>query len=100
MHLSLPHWPGYRLLRQPHSVTSYLVIVTGALVLFLPFLGSTHLFDWDEVNFAESSREMLVSGNYAIPQIDFQPFWQKPPLVFWLQALSMKVFGINEFAAR
>lgn len=59
-----------------------------------------HLFDWDEINFAEASREMLLTGNYAIPQIDFQPFWEKPPLFFWLQAASMKIFGVNEFAAR
>ena len=59
-----------------------------------------HLFDWDELNFAESSREMLVSGNYFQVQINFEPFQEKPPLFFWFQSLSMKIFGINEFAAR
>lgn len=77
-----------------------LLIVLGGAVLFIPFLGTTHLFDWDEINFAEASREMLVTGNYSIPQINFQPFWEKPPLFFWLQVMSMKVFGVNEFAAR
>ena len=67
---------------------------------FLPYLGSVHLFDWDEINFAESAREMILTGNYARVQIDFQPFWEKPPLFFWLQVLAMKAFGINEFAAR
>lgn len=76
-----------------------LIVVLGSL-LFIPFLGATHLFDWDEINFAESSREMILTGNYSIPQIAFQPFWEKPPVFFWLQVLSMKVFGINEFAAR
>lgn len=76
------------------------LIVLGAALLFVPFLGATHLFDWDEINFAEASREMLVTRNYAIPQIAFEPFWEKPPLFFWLQALCMNVFGINEFAAR
>lgn len=69
-------------------------------IFFLPFLGSVRLFDWDEVNFAESAREMIVSGNYTTVQIDFQPFWEKPPLFFWLQVLAMKLFGVNEFAAR
>ena len=77
-----------------------LFIVLAAIILFIPFLGTTHLFDWDEINFAEASREMLVTGNYSIPQINFEPFWQKPPLFFWLQAISMKIFGVNEFAAR
>lgn len=77
-----------------------LIITLGATLLFVPYLGATHLFDWDEINFAEASREMLVTGNFAIPQIGFEPFWEKPPLFFWLQALCMKLFGVNEFAAR
>jgi 4-amino-4-deoxy-L-arabinose transferase-like glycosyltransferase len=76
------------------------VVAVLAILFFIPFLGRVHLFDWDEINFAESAREMLVTGNYLRVQIDYQPFWEKPPLFIWLQALSMKVFGINEFAAR
>lgn len=71
-----------------------------AIVFFVPFLGKVHLFDWDEINFAESAREMLITGNYLRVQIDYQPFWEKPPLFIWLQVLSMKAFGVNEFAAR
>lgn len=82
------------------KIPAIIWLVLGAAILFLPFLGSTHLFDWDEVNFAEASREMLITKNYFIPQINFQPFWEKPPLFFWLQASSMSVFGVNEFAAR
>tara|TARA_Y100000589_G_scaffold325106_1_gene362390 strand:+ start:12427 stop:14064 length:1638 start_codon:yes stop_codon:yes gene_type:complete len=77
-----------------------LTIAFFAALLFIPFLGNVHLFDWDEINFAEAAREMLVTGNYATVQIDFMPFWEKPPLFFWFQALSMKLFGVNEFAAR
>ena len=77
-----------------------LIIVISAIFFFIPFLGSVHLFDWDEINFAESAREMIVTGNFSRVQIDFHPFWEKPPLFFWIQALSMKLFGINEFAAR
>jgi hypothetical protein len=70
------------------------------LLLFVPFLGGVHLFDWDEINFAESAREMILTGDYLTVRIDFIPFWQKPPLFIWMQVLSMKMFGINEFAAR
>jgi 4-amino-4-deoxy-L-arabinose transferase-like glycosyltransferase len=77
-----------------------LIIGISAILLFIPFLGSVHLFDWDEINFAESAREMIVTGNFSRVQIDFHPFWEKPPLFFWMQVLSMKMFGINEFAAR
>ncbi|OJJ17226.1 hypothetical protein BKI52_31455 [marine bacterium AO1-C] len=80
-------------------VISWLIAI-GAALLFIPFLGVVHLFDWDEINFAESAREMLVTQDFARVQIDFKPFWEKPPLFFWLQAASMEVFGVNEFAAR
>ncbi len=77
-----------------------ILIALGALLLFVPFLGGLHLFDWDEINFAESAREMILTGDYLTVQIDFVPFWQKPPLFIWMQVISMKIFGINEFAAR
>ncbi|MCS7029627.1 MAG: glycosyltransferase family 39 protein [Bacteroidia bacterium] len=76
-----------------------IVLLLGAAA-YLPFIGRAHLFDWDEINFAECAREMLISQNYLQVQVDFKPFWEKPPLFMWLQALCMKIFGINEFAAR
>lgn len=76
-----------------------LIALIGGLV-FIPFIGNCPLFDWDEVNFAECAREMIVSGNYSQVQLNFRPFWEKPPMFIWFQVLSMKVFGINEFAAR
>jgi 4-amino-4-deoxy-L-arabinose transferase-like glycosyltransferase len=48
--------------RKSIEYTSLLIILTGA-AFFLPFLGAVHLFDWDEINFAESAREMIGSGN-------------------------------------
>ncbi len=69
-------------------------------LFFLPFLGNVHLFDWDEINFAELAREMVVADNWLNLQINYQSFTEKPPMFFWFQALSMDVFGVNEFAAR
>jgi 4-amino-4-deoxy-L-arabinose transferase-like glycosyltransferase len=77
-----------------------LALACYAGVLFFPALGAAHLFDWDELNFAEITREMIATGDYFRVHIDFQPFWEKPPLFFWLQAASMKLWGENEFAAR
>lgn len=82
------------------SKYAYLIAALAGLLLFVPFIGNLHLFDWDEINFAECAREMIVSKDYLNVQIKFQPFWEKPPLFIWMQVLSMKVFGINEFAAR
>jgi len=77
-----------------------LLIVLAGIVLFVPFLGVVHLFDWDEINFAEAAREMIVTGDYTRVRIDYQPFWEKPPLFIWTQVASMRLFGVNEFAAR
>ncbi|MBS1936941.1 MAG: glycosyltransferase family 39 protein, partial [Bacteroidetes bacterium] len=62
--------------------------------------GAVHLFDWDEINFAEIAREMLATHNWLQPQIGYVPFYEKPPLFMWMQAVSMAVFGVGEFAAR
>jgi 4-amino-4-deoxy-L-arabinose transferase-like glycosyltransferase len=83
-----------------NTTLPYLAIIAGGLLLFLPFLGAVALFDWDEINFAEIAREMIVTKDYLTVQINYQPFWEKPPLFIWMQVLSMKLFGIDEFAAR
>jgi 4-amino-4-deoxy-L-arabinose transferase-like glycosyltransferase len=88
------------MINQSKPIIIQILIAAIAALLFIPFLGGVHLFDWDEINFAESAREMIVSGNYLTVQIDFLPFWEKPPLFIWMQVLSMKMFGVNEFAAR
>ena len=76
------------------------LIVVGALILYLPALGKVNLFDWDEINFAEAAREMIATRDYLTVKINYIPFWEKPPLFIWMQVISMKIFGINAFAAR
>lgn len=77
-----------------------LLVLCGLSLFFFIGLGLVHLFDWDEINFAESAREMIESGDYMRVQINYQSFWEKPPFFFWLQVVAMKVFGITEFASR
>ncbi|NNE30158.1 MAG: glycosyltransferase family 39 protein, partial [Saprospiraceae bacterium] len=77
----------------------WILLLLGAL-FFIPFLGGVHLFDWDEINFATIAQEMVLTGDYLQVKVGGHPFWEKPPLFFWLQAISFTVFGINEFAAR
>lgn len=83
-----------------HRSRSLLLVGLVSLLLFVPFLGSVRLFDWDEINFAEAAREMIVTGDYLHVHIDYAPFYEKPPLFIWAQVASMQMFGINEFAAR
>ncbi|PMD96192.1 glycosyl transferase [Siphonobacter sp. BAB-5405] len=83
-----------------NRLTTLVLIALVAGLFFIPFLGGVHLFDWDEINFAEISREMLVLNDYLRVHVDFKPFWEKPPFFFWLQSLAMHTFGVGEFAAR
>lgn len=72
-----------------------------AIAVRVATLGAYPLFDPSESRYAEMARKMLETGNWLVPQYDYgTPFWGKPPLAFWLSALSMLVFGVNEFGAR
>lgn len=72
----------------------------GLVLFFAAGTGRVHLFDWDEINFAESAREMLVTRDFLHVQVDFSNFHEKPPFFFWMQALAMEVLGVGEVAAR
>lgn len=72
----------------------------GLALLFFWRLGQPGLMDPDEGRYAEVAREMLVTGNYWLPQLNFVPYLEKPPLVYWLTALSLWLGGLKEWAAR
>ena len=76
-----------------------LLIFFGIVTLFLP-LSFAPLFDLDEGAFSEATREMLHSGNYLTTYLDGALRFDKPILIYWLQAFSVKLFGLNEFALR
>lgn len=76
-----------------------LLIVTAALRVGI--LNEYPLTDKTEARYAEIARIMLVTGDWITPRLEPEvPFWGKPPLSFWLTAISLSVFGMNEFAAR
>lgn len=75
-------------------------ITFTAAALYLFKLGTGALLDWDEATYAQISREMAASGNWLSPTWAHQPFFKKPPLLFWLQAGLFHCFGISEFWAR
>jgi 4-amino-4-deoxy-L-arabinose transferase-like glycosyltransferase len=71
-----------------------------ALLLYLTGLGRPALWEPDEGRYAEIAREMVVSHDYITPRNNFVRYFEKPPLVYWLTAAALKVFGQNEFAVR
>ena len=76
-----------------------MLFLFSAMLLF-SCLGRLALIDPDEPRYAESAREMMVSGDYAVPHLNFIPRVNKPGLFYWLILASYKIFGVSEFAAR
>jgi 4-amino-4-deoxy-L-arabinose transferase-like glycosyltransferase len=79
---------------------SGLLLVALAALATIPCLGSTTFFDRDEGYYAECAREMAIRGDPFVPTFSGKPWMEKPPLTYWGMALSMKLLGCHEFAAR
>lgn len=74
-----------------------------ALVCFLWLSATTGMYPLllpDEGRYVGVAWSMLSTGQYAVPRLDGLPFFQKPPLFYWLTALSLSIFGVHEWAAR
>jgi 4-amino-4-deoxy-L-arabinose transferase-like glycosyltransferase len=83
------------------SATRNSVLLFFGLVLFhLAGTWSLPLIDRDEPRFAEASREMIQRGDYVVPYFNNQLRLDKPPLTYWAQVASYRVFGENDFSAR
>lgn len=68
----------------------WLGATTGLYPLLLP----------DEGRYVGVAWNMLSANQYTVPRLDGLPFFHKPPLFYWLTALSLNVFGVNEWSAR
>ncbi|MEB3180434.1 MAG: glycosyltransferase family 39 protein [Nostocaceae cyanobacterium] len=62
--------------------------------------GSIGLVDETEPLFAEASRQMTVTGNWITPYFNGETRFDKPALVYWLQAIGYLTIGVNEWAVR
>jgi len=70
------------------------------LLLTLASLGLVPLFDLDEAIYAQTAWEMLQTHHWIVPQANGIPFFEKPPLLYYLMDLSFTLLGHNSFAAR
>lgn len=83
-----------------HRTWLWLLLI-GIMLLRLIFLGAYPLADTTEARYAEMGRLIIDTGDWITPQFEKGvPFWGKPPLSFWLTAISFKALGIHEFSAR
>jgi 4-amino-4-deoxy-L-arabinose transferase-like glycosyltransferase len=79
---------------------TYCALALFAAVLWFATLSLRPLFNTDEGRYAEIPREMLASGDWAIPHLDGLLYIEKPPLQYWATAVSLSIFGQNELGAR
>lgn len=77
-----------------------LILAVTFGVLCFQFLGHFPLMEPDEGRYSEIPREMLERGDFITPTLNYVKYFEKPPLLYWLNSLSFAVFGQNEFAAR
>ena len=75
-----------------------LAVIAG--FCFFVRLGGAPLFDVDEGAFSAATMEMLARGDYVMTWLGGQPRFDKPILIYWLQAASVSLFGLNEWALR
>jgi len=71
-----------------------------ALLVLTLFLGTRGLNEPDEGRYAEIGREMATGGDWLVPTLNGFEHFQKPPLLYWMTAASLRLFGCNEWAAR
>ena len=76
------------------------MLMTVLLALWIARLGAAPLFDVDEGAFAEATRELTVGHDWGSTTLNGVDRFDKPILIYWFQAISLKTFGLNEFAVR
>jgi 4-amino-4-deoxy-L-arabinose transferase-like glycosyltransferase len=81
-----------------HTVIAVLSVLCYGL--FFYGLGGIGLVGPDEPRYASIARDMLATGGYITPRLYGSPWFEKPPLMYWLAAFGYKVFGNSEAAAR
>lgn len=77
-----------------------LLLACALAVWFGYELGSRALWSPDEGRYAEIPREMVATGDYLTPRLNGVKYFEKPPLVYWLEAAATKAFGVDEWALR
>ncbi|MDR3155906.1 MAG: glycosyltransferase family 39 protein [Holosporaceae bacterium] len=77
-----------------------LLLLTVLSIFFCHEIGNRNFADPDEGRYVEIPREMVASGDYITPRLNGLKYFEKPVLFYWLQALSIHAFGINEISMR
>src|SRR5882762_1455407 len=88
------------ILRSSVKSINYVLLFFGCVVFHILGTWSLPLIDRDEPRFAEASREMIQRSDYVVPYFNNQLRLDKPPLTYWAQVASYRIFGESDFSAR
>jgi 4-amino-4-deoxy-L-arabinose transferase-like glycosyltransferase len=84
----------------PRERWTYWALAALLALLWLATLSARPLFNPDEGRYAEIPREMQSGGDWVVPHLNGLAYIEKPPLQYWATALSFRLLGPSEFAAR
>jgi len=82
------------------AIRNFALLFVGCVIFHIIGTWNLRLIDRDEPRFAEASREMIERGDYIVPYFNNQVRLDKPPLAYWAQVVSYRIFGESDFAAR
>lgn len=82
------------------KIKSVALLILALSILFGAFLGVRPLMVPDEGRYAEIPREMIALQDYVTPHVNYIKYFEKPPLFYWLQTLSIHIFGTSNAALR
>ena len=83
--------------------TKTLLCILAALLcvgVYFAGLGDYGFVDPDEGRYSEIPREMIETGDFITPRLNYVKYFEKPIMHYWLTAASFMAFGQNEFAGR
>jgi len=80
--------------------SAYWALAVAFLAVYFGSMFSPALLDDADTTHAEAAREMFVTGDYVTLHVNGIRYLEKPPLPYWLVAISYHIFGVNEFATR
>lgn len=78
----------------------WLLLFLGIAAFYLWGLGSLPLVGPDEPRYAEVAREMFDRRDLITPTLGGMPWFEKPPMLYWLMIAGYRVLGVSEYAAR
>jgi 4-amino-4-deoxy-L-arabinose transferase-like glycosyltransferase len=81
-------------------ISHLLAVAALAVALLFPNLNRGGLSGYDDALYAHEGKEMLRTGDWWTVHFNGAPNFEYPPVFIWLEAASMRVFGVNDYAAK